>query len=439
MKVLTRARGFALFLIILACLAANGCGTQPRGEATGTPGDGDAAMTLSETRVTEYRVTDFDSVHTLMAGGADGYLLFGGIPVAAPAADTPAGLTRLMGRWEGYSIGGPVNKDRKVVLVVAELSRREARLFGWSGTNLQFPEVVGEVRARVMAGEPPGLEWEITWPDGVRQLDRYTYDRGRDMIVGVSKLAESGRVFAAYELTRQRTFSIYKDYPGYLAGKSISVKSYRNEKLRQFGPGYMLYLPPGYDTESAKRWPLLLFLHGYGDRGSNILVLAKASPFMMVREKGPLPLIIVAPLLDRSSRYASFPDQYMGGVLDEVLAGYRVDPKRVYATGLSMGGEATYRLALSRPGAFAAIAPLSAFWTSSTSGFGLIKDLPVRAIHGANDSLFPVARGRQPVDAIRSAGGNAELIVLANHDHDTWTDTYSDPAFYDWLLAHRSQ
>jgi len=65
-----------------------------------------------------------------------------------------------------------------------------------------------------------------------------------------------------------------------------------------------------------------------------------------------------------------------------------------------------------------------------------IRDLPVWAIHGANDTVFPVARGQQSVDAPREAGGNVQLTVLQGHDHDTWTDTFSDPKFYDWLLQH---
>ena len=437
MKELVKSRKAASLLVIIMSLAVSGCGTQPRGGDAGSENTEADAISLSGTWVKEYKVTDFGAVHALGAGQNDGYLLFGGIPVRAPAADTPQGLAAMMGRWEGYSIGGPVHKDRKVVLVVAELSRRDARLFGWSGTNLQFPEVVGEVRARVLAGEPPALQWQITWPDGLTQVDTYTYDRGRNMITGVSRLASSGKVFATYELTRQRTFVIYRDYPKYLAEKSISVKSYRNEKLQRFGGGYMLYLPPGYERETTKRWPLVFFLHGNGDRGKNIYLLAKASPFMMIREKGPLPFIIVAPLLNRSPRYASFPEEYMGGVLDEALADYRVDSKRVYVTGLSIGGEAAYRFALARPGTFAAIAPLSAFLAAPASGIETVKNLPVRAIHGANDPVFPVARGRQPAEAFREAGAEVEFIVLPNHDHDTWTDTYSDPAFYDWLLAHQ--
>ena len=68
---------------------------------------------------------------------------------------------------------------------------------------------------------------------------------------------------------------------------------------------------------------------------------------------------------------------------------------------------------------------------------GRIKDLPVWAIHGADDAVIPLAKAQQPVDALKAAGGKIQFTVLAGHDHDTWTDTYSNPAFYDWLLQHQ--
>jgi predicted peptidase len=113
-----------------------------------------------------------------------------------------------------------------------------------------------------------------------------------------------------------------------------------------------------------------------------------------------------------------------------------VDRQRIYVTGLSMGGEATYRFALQQPEMFAAIAPLSAY-LSSPLDMKRIKDVPVWAIHGADDTLVPLSVGRKPVDALIKAGGNIRFSVLANHDHDVWTDTYSDPQFYDWLLQHQ--
>ena len=169
---------------------------------------------------------------------------------------------------------------------------------------------------------------------------------------------------------------------------------------------------------------------------------------MMIREKGPLPFIIAAPVLTTSQDYASFPEAYMDGVLAEVQNNYRVDQKRIYVTGLSMGGEATYRFALHQPNTFAAIAPLAGFdaryypaaaqqgFVTSTVPLERIKDLPVWAIHGADDIVVPLAADQSTVDALKKAGVNVRFSILENHDHDVWTDTYSDPKFYDWLLQY---
>ena len=112
--------------------------------------------------------------------------------------------------------------------------------------------------------------------------------------------------------------------------------------------------------------------------------------------------------------------------------------KRIYLTGLSLGGEATYRFAIQQPDTFAAIAPLSAFLEANQiSRLERIKSLPVWAIHGADDSLVPLVEGLTPADALKELGGNIKITILEGHDHDTWDDTYSDPAFYDWLLQHQ--
>ncbi len=124
--------------------------------------------------------------------------------------------------------------------------------------------------------------------------------------------------------------------------------------------------------------------------------------------------------------------------MDDILAENRVDASRVYLTGLSLGGEAAYRFALYRPEVFAAVSPLCAFMPQSgTDSMKSIKNIPFWAIHGADDTVIKPAWGQQPVDAIKAAGGNIKFSILSEHDHDVWTDTYSDPAFYDWLLEQK--
>ena len=135
-------------------------------------------------------------------------------------------------------------------------------------------------------------------------------------------------------------------------------------------------------------------------------------------------------------------------MLKEILSEYRVDSQRIYLTGLSMGGEATYRYALHRPELFAALAPLAGFDPKYLPGATLegfkpftlpwkrIKAIPVWAVHGAEDPIVTLSAAQKTVDAIRSAGGQVQFTVVEGGGHNIWTEIYSDPAFYMWLLDH---
>ena len=429
---------FAVLLSLAGCRPVQAPGLTP------TPVPPTAAPTplptlsLDETSAKEFVITDFDAVHSPVDGDANKYLILGNLPVSKPAADLPAELAVFLGRWEGYSYAPPVKKDQKAVLVIQEITAQGGKAVGWGGTNLQYPDQVGDLHFRVVPGDAPSIEFQVILPDGSKEINTFTYDRDKGLLRGWVKFLANNSTYGPFELSRDRSFYVYKDYAQYLAGKRIYSKTYQNNELQYYGKGYLLYLPEGYQDHPEKTWPLIFFLHGYGDRGDNVFLLAKASPFMFIREKGPLPFIIAAPLLNAFEGYSSFPEAYMDGVLAEIQGNYRVDAKRIYVTGLSMGGEATYRFAVHQPETFAAIAPLSAYVDSKTySMIGRIKDLPVWAIHGAEDTVIPLAKAQQPVDALKAAGGNIKFTVLAGHDHDTWTDTYSDPAFYDWLLQYQ--
>ena len=428
-------------LVVLLVLA--GCRTENAPELARTSGQSTSAPTLpalsiEQTSVVKYVVKDFNSVHSPVGGDVNRYLILGKLPVSRPSPDLPSDLSVFLGRWEGCSYSPPVKKDQKLVLVIQEITRHGGKAVGWSGTNLQYPEVVAELNFRVVPGDAPAIEWQVIWPNGSRQIDTFTYDRLSGLIRGWSKNLSNNSIYGPWELSRERSFFVYKDYARYLAGKRIYSRAYENIALRHYGKGYLLYLPEGYEDHPEKTWPLLFFLHGYGDRGDNVFLLAKASPFMYIRDKAPLPFIIVAPLLNSFEGYSSFPEAYIAGVLEEIRTAYRVSSRRIYMTGLSMGGEATYRFAVRQPEMFAAIAPLSAYVDSTTySSLSRIRDLPVWAIHGSDDTMIPLARAQEPVDALREAGSAIKLTVLSGYDHDTWTHTYSDPAFYDWFLQYQ--
>ncbi len=222
--------------------------------------------------------------------------------------------------------------------------------------------------------------------------------------------------------------------------------------MSRLGNGYLVYLPPGYETDPGKRWPLLLFMHGMGDRGDNLFLLAKASPFKMIREKGPLPFVIVAPLLSGSPDFFSFPGKYIEGVLDEVTKRYGIDEKRVYLVGLSLGGEAAYRFSMEHPERIAAMASLGGMLAihvpsyypreiQELAGIPLsrLEDVPAWQIHGSGDAIVPVQLARRLVDDFARAGVKVRFTELTDHEHDVWSDTFADPAFYRWFLQYQKK
>jgi len=199
-------------------------------------------------------------------------------------------------------------------------------------------------------------------------------------------------------------------------------------------PGeYLLYLPAGYD-KSNKKWPLILFLHGSGERGRQLDRVKRHGPPRRVEEGATLPFIIVSPQCPEGQTWSV---DFLDGLLDEVQKRYRIDPNRIYITGLSLGGYGTWALAEAIPERFAAIAPVCGGGDPSRAG--AMKKLPVWAFHGEKDLLVPVEESSVMVEALKRAGGNVKFTVYPDKGHDCWTATYENPELYRWFLEHEKE
>ncbi len=197
---------------------------------------------------------------------------------------------------------------------------------------------------------------------------------------------------------------------------------------------YLLYLPHDYDQTREQKWPLLLFLHGAGERGDDLNLVKKNGIPKLIEQGRDFPLIVVSPQCP-AERWWPSETRTLSALLDELQQRYAVDPDRVYLTGLSMGGFGTWALAAEEPGRFAAIAPICGggdpIWCRR------LTSLPIWAFHGAKDPTVPLRRSEDMVEAVRRSGGNPRFTVYPDAGHDSWTETYNNPEFYDWLLAQR--
>lgn len=193
---------------------------------------------------------------------------------------------------------------------------------------------------------------------------------------------------------------------------------------------YLLALPKDYETKDS--WPLVLFLHGAGERGNDIGLVKKHGPPKLIDQGKEFPFVVVSPQCPKDVWWEPFE---LTELLDHVIKTHKIDEDRIYVTGLSMGGFGTWRLAAHTPERFAAIAPICGGGDLfSTRRFAT---LPTWAFHGAKDNVVPLERSQEMVDAMKQRGGEPKLTVYPDAGHDSWTATYDNPAFYEWLLTQK--
>lgn len=216
-------------------------------------------------------------------------------------------------------------------------------------------------------------------------------------------------------------------------GSPLAASSFQTTQTDTLGYRFLVALPDGYGA-GDEVWPLVLFLHGAGERGGDLAAVAVHGPARHVREGERFPFVLVAP---QAPAGAWWDPQALGALLDHAEQTYRIDPDRVYVTGLSMGGYGTWALAEAFPDRFAAIAPVCGGGTPSRICPAAEAGLPVWAFHGALDDVVPLQRSLEMVQRYQRCGGVARLTVYPDAGHDSWTATYANPELYAWLLAQR--
>lgn len=194
---------------------------------------------------------------------------------------------------------------------------------------------------------------------------------------------------------------------------------------------YLLYLPEDYQEE-GKKFPLLFFLHGAGERGNNLDLLFKYGPARQVKEGLKLPFVIVAPQCSRGTYWST---HVLKDLLEEILNTYSIDVNRIYLTGVSMGGYGTWALAIDYPEKFAAIAPICG--GGNPALVYKIKDIPTWVFHGAKDDIVPLQESVVIVEALKNVNESVKFTVYPDLKHDSWTRTYNNPELYKWFLDNK--
>ena len=200
------------------------------------------------------------------------------------------------------------------------------------------------------------------------------------------------------------------------------------------GSKWVLYVPPRYDPQRA--WPLIVFLHGRGEEGSDGRVQTTVGLGPAIgRDPDRWPAIVVFPQkpADRDGW-----DAYEPRVLAALMAARhetRVDPDRITLTGVSMGGFGAWLMAPRRPDLFAAIAPVCGGGDPADAPD--LAALPIWAFHGTDDPVVPVEHTTRMVEAVRRAGGDPRLTLYEGVGHDSWDRAYAEPELPEWLLSQR--
>jgi predicted peptidase len=199
---------------------------------------------------------------------------------------------------------------------------------------------------------------------------------------------------------------------------------------------YVLFVP--HDYKGDKPYPIILFLHGAGERagGKKQPVEVGIGSAIKKHEKD-FPFLVVIPQAEKTWQATSADAKRALAMLGEVGKEYKVDPKRVYLTGLSMGGFGTWSLAVAHPDKWAAIVPICG--SGDTKQAAKIKDIPCWCFHGDADKSVKVEGSRSMIAALKEAGGSPKYTEYPGVGHNSWDRAYGTKKLYEWLLQQHKK
>ena len=187
-----------------------------------------------------------------------------------------------------------------------------------------------------------------------------------------------------------------------------------------------------YPQNAKGKVPLMVFLHGSGERGNDLEKVKLNGPFQY-KNLIPEPVAILAPQCQAGEWWDTEAIFYL---IKEIQQKYRIDDSKIILTGLSMGGWGTLKLAMEHPEVFSAVVPVCPPVDRLMKvRAGQYSELPMKIYHGANDDIVSPMNSIEIYQEIRKTNKNVELILFPDDNHNSWDSTYSDPKLYEWMLA----
>ncbi|NQX71696.1 prolyl oligopeptidase family serine peptidase [Paenibacillus alba] len=194
---------------------------------------------------------------------------------------------------------------------------------------------------------------------------------------------------------------------------------------------YLISFPDEY-ADQTREWGLIVFLHGMDMRGDNVTQLLNYGLLEVANEGNlSLPFVVAVPQCPSES-YWNMERDAVTALIEELSANHRVDGRRIYLIGYSLGGYGVWDLAIHNPKMFAAIVPLSS--GGQVSKAEKLKDISIWAFHGAKDDIVPLEQMTDMVSAIEKHQGNVRLTIYPDLGHDIMRETLSNQELYSWLL-----
>jgi predicted peptidase len=195
---------------------------------------------------------------------------------------------------------------------------------------------------------------------------------------------------------------------------------------------YLAFLPKSYSAK-GEGVPLIVFLHGSGERGNDLEKVKAWGPPAIAEKNPDFPFMVVSPQCPEGEAWHALS---LKAMLDEVLAKYNVDKRRVYLTGLSMGGYGAWDLASRYPQYFAAVSPICGGGIARMVGG--MRSVPTWVFHGKKDDAVPEEESARMVGALKTAGGNVKYTVLPEAGHvDAWVHAYGEAGLFEWFMQQK--